>query len=104
MRCSTPTEKLGDKALVTRLRELLEARRALEVALTGAVSEYARRRAKAIRAGEQLGPLDPPTDNTLALDHNVRAAMQRREDIARDHYAADQAALRHGPTRALLTS
>jgi hypothetical protein len=94
-------DKIGDGRLVQQIEEALSTKRALEIELTAMLDEYGRRRVRLARAGKKpSGALAEP----LAIDDHTRTSIARREQLAADHYEADQAAQRDPRTRTMLAS
>jgi hypothetical protein len=83
--------RAGDKALLSRITELMEARQATEAALAEAVNEYARRRVDLVRKGQRIqGPLASP----IAPSEGFQAYLANRERLAAQHFQADEQARR----------
>src|SRR5436190_22826616 len=94
-------ERVGDSRLVQRLEESLANRRALDIEIRAMLDEYGKRRVRLARAGKKpSGALAEP----LAIDEHNRSSIRRREQLAADHYEADQAAQRDPRTRTILAS
>jgi hypothetical protein len=101
MRGRENLERIGDARLVKRIEEFLSTKNALEIELAAMLSEYAKRRIAFVRAGKEVaGPLAEP----LALSHDVRTSMARREAVAAQNAQSDADAMRDPRTRQLLTS
>jgi hypothetical protein len=79
----------GDKALLTRITELMEARQATESALAEAVNEYARRRVELVRKGL---PIQGPLASPIAPSEGFQAYLANRERLADQHFRADEQA------------
>jgi hypothetical protein len=89
----------GDKTLVKRIGELMEARQATERALAEAVNEYARRRVELVRKGQPIqGPLAEP----IAPSEGFQAYLANRERLAAQNFTSDEMASRDPRTRTLL--
>jgi hypothetical protein len=90
---------VGDKALVKRIGELLQAQQATEAALAAAVNEYSRRRINLVRAGK---PIEGALREPIAPSPNFQADQFRREQIAQQGYEHEQDLRRDPHTRTLL--
>jgi hypothetical protein len=81
----------GDKALLTRIAELTQARQATERALAEAVNEYSRRRINLVRTGK---PIEGALREPIAPNEHFQQNQARREQLAAQHFQADEQARR----------